>query len=73
MAEFGKVYRDEITGWEGKATGHQHLYGGLPKTLLERMDADGTISEVWFHDIRLVPPNESRSAAGFSSPREGGA
>lgn len=60
--EFGKMYRDDITGWEGKATATRHHLGDLPDALLERLDPDGAPVERWFAVARLTaidPPTES--------------
>jgi hypothetical protein len=54
--EFGRLYRDHISGFEGKATGFCSYISGCDQVLLmPGLDKDGKRQEgVWFDDDRLI-------------------
>ena len=54
--EFGKVYRDRITGFEGKCIGVCSYISGCDQVLIVPVvDKDGKLVEgAWFDDERLI-------------------
>lgn len=54
--EFEKLYRDRITGFEGKCTGFVSYISGCDQVLLQAgLDKDGKLEEgKWFDDDRLI-------------------
>lgn len=56
VIEFGRQYRDRITGFTGKATGFCSYISGCDQVLiLPEIDKDGKKQEGhWFDDDRLI-------------------
>ena len=54
--EFGKVYRDRITGFTGTCTGWATYISGCDQvSIVPPVKADGTYSDgMWFDDERLI-------------------
>jgi hypothetical protein len=53
--EFEKVYRDRISGFEGKCTGFVSYISGCDQVLLHAgIDKDGKMRTEWFDDDRLI-------------------
>lgn len=52
---FGKVYRDDITGFEGKATGFCSYISGCDQVLLQPpYNLEHKTEGRWFDDDRLI-------------------
>ena len=68
----GEEYRDNITGFQGTATGHVNYISGCDQTLLApRAKEDGSlVSGVWFDDDRLVHA-ESGNPIDIKGPTTG--
>lgn len=65
-ATLGEKYRDEITHYQGTATGRTCYMNGSIKVLLERAGKDGMPQEVWFEESRLAHvPSDAPPAVGF--------
>lgn len=53
--EFGKVYKDRITGFEGTCTGYTSYISGCDQVLLQPVfNAEKEISGRWLDDDRLI-------------------
>ena len=70
--EFGKTYRDHITGFEGKCTGMCQYISGCDQVLLSPAvdEKGGYRSGQWFDDERLVEVESNLRVARTS--RKGG-
>lgn len=56
MIEFGRMYRDKITGFEGVCTGKQYISSGCDQALLTpKKGKDGKFESYWFDVQRLKP------------------
>ncbi len=59
--EFGKKYRDTVTGFEGVATSKQTHQFGCPQVYLESAAMkDGKPVGCWFDEPRLVLVDDSQ-------------
>lgn len=54
--EFGRVYRDDITGFVGRCTGYSSYIAGCDQVLIvPTLDKDGKPREgKWFDDARMI-------------------
>lgn len=71
--EFGKKYRDTVTGFEGVCTGIvRHQFGCVRACLQPKAKDDGTIPEsVWFDEESLedIKPVEVRTGGPMPAPK----
>jgi hypothetical protein len=67
--EFEKVYRDRITGFEGKCTGFVSYISGCDQVLLHAgLDKDGKLQAgQWFDDDRLIDVEAEKRVASKAS------
>jgi hypothetical protein len=70
--EFGRLYRDYVTGFEGKATGFCSYISGCDQVSLSPgLDKDGKWQEGrWFDDDRLIDVKAEKAVKRTS--RKGG-
>lgn len=70
--EFGRLYRDEITGFEGRATGYCSYISGCDQVLIvPTLDKEGKHrAGMWFDDDRLIDV-EAATAVRRESGRGG--
>lgn len=68
--EFGKVYRDSITGFEGICTGKSQYITGCDQILIvPKVDNEGKFqSGQWFDDSRLVDVEAEKAVATSQKP-----
>lgn len=67
----GGAYRDELTGWEGRAVAITTHIGGHQEVQLCRIDPDGMYDEVWFESERLAAIYGSH-IGGIATPKKPG-
>ena len=67
--KLGKNYRDELTGFEGRAVCRSEWENGCIRVTLERGDKDNKVEAEGFDEQRLVPPEKVKATAG--GPRSG--
>ena len=51
--QFGRRYRDTVTGWEGIATAYTKWMNGCVRWHLEALDKDGKPAEEWFDSQQI--------------------